>query len=351
VEILRYFIFFYCFLGVFIAGGLFFKKRNPPNITLALFIVLFTLEQLDFLYTTSEIVHLYPQYFLIIYPVCLLFGPSLWLHFRYIKDPELKFRYWHLLHSIPFILFVSIFLLPVFQFDGPERIIYARDNFMNYFMPLNYIRTSHVSIYGILMVFVIVRDRLYRKNSQGIYLTIIAIIYLLTAVLQQYLTMFAENYGQFALYFFLASTIVLIAGFVLYAYPNILQEFQQKYFSSTLNTTDRERIIAKLNESRTDRDIFLNSKLNLNYFCEQIGERPQYVSQVLSEDFSTSFSGFVNTIRVDYASQILLDPSKDHLKILAVAFESGFNNNVTFNKAFVKFKGVTPGKFRKERSQ
>ena len=256
MDILRYFIFFYCFLGVFTAGGLFFKTRSPANITLAIFIILFTLEQLDFLYTTSEIVHVYPKYFLIIYPVCLLFGPSLWLHFRYVKNPELHFKYRHLLHAIPFLLFVIIFMLPLFKHGGAERIQFARDNFMDHFMPLNYIRTSHVSFYGLLMVFVIVRDKIYRNNKQGIYLSIIAIIYLLTAVLQQYLTMFADSYRQFALYFFLASSIVLIAGFVLYAYPNLLQQLHQKYFSSTLNSEDRARIQSKLQNAQSNTGFF-----------------------------------------------------------------------------------------------
>ncbi len=43
--------------------------------------------------------------------------------------------------------------------------------------------------------------------------------------------------------------------------------------------------------------------------------------------------------------------SKNCLKILAVAYECGFNNSVTFNKAFVKFVGITPGKFRKLRKE
>lgn len=348
MEFLRYFIFLYCFMGVFIAGGLFFKRRSPANVTLALYILFFTMELIDFLYSTSDILYIYPEFNLILYPVCLLFGPSLWLHFNYIKNPTLKFQSKQLLHGIPFLLFILYLIPNFFVYDGLERLRYIHSNFMNHIMPLNYIRTTHVAAYGFVMLVVIYRERLYKNNRKGIYLLIIAIIYFLTAVLQSYLTRFADNFRQFSIYFFLASTIFLIAGYVLFRYPELLEQIQEKYFNSNLHSSDKERIIYKIEETRSTPSVFLDSKLNLNKFCLSIDERPHHVSQVFSEIFETSFTHFVNKERVEVAKRILQDPSKDALKILAVAFESGFNNNVTFNKAFVKFTGMTPGQFRKK---
>jgi AraC-like DNA-binding protein len=348
VELLRYFIFFYCFFGVFIAGGLFFKNRSFANIMLALFIFLFTLEQLDFLYTTTDLVKIYPGYFLYIYPICLLFGPSLWLHFRFVQHPGSTFKYYHLFHLVPFVLFTVFLLLPLLKMEGHARLTFAHENFNNYIMPMNYIRTSHVSFYGLMMIFVIFRDKIYTQRPQGMYLTVIAIIYFLTAVLQSYLTRFADSYRQFAVYFFLASCLVLVSGFVLYMYPEILQQFQKKYFHSNLKPADRTRIIRKIESCKVDTAVFLNSLLSLHDFSAGINEKAHHISQVFSEDFSTSFSNFVNQQRIEYAKSLLSDSEYDNLKILAVAFESGFNNNVTFNKAFVKFTGVTPGKYRKE---
>jgi len=93
MEILRSIIFLYCFLGIFISGGLFFYKRSIANISLALFILFFTLEQLDFLYTTSSLLSQYPKYFLITFPLCFLFGPTLWIHFKYVKNPGKRFNF------------------------------------------------------------------------------------------------------------------------------------------------------------------------------------------------------------------------------------------------------------------
>lgn len=215
-------------------------------------------------------------------------------------------------------------------------------------MPLNYIRTSHVSLYGLVMIYFIIKERIYKLKKQGIYLTLIVAIYFVSAILQSYLTSFADSYRQFVIYFFIASTIILISGFILYAYPNILEQLHQKYFSSNLNEKERRRIVLKIEQLDLEEFFFLNSTLDLKTFCEMIDERPHYVSQVFSEEFATSFSNFINKKRIEYAKNMLRDPGYDNLKILAIAFESGFNNNVTFHKAFVKFCGMTPGKFRKQ---
>ncbi|NND88151.1 MAG: AraC family transcriptional regulator, partial [Flavobacteriaceae bacterium] len=335
----------------FIAGGLFFKKQTAANIALALYIILFTCELLDFLYATSEVILLYPDFYLWGYSLCFLFGPVLWLHFKYIQQPEARFNYWDLLHGIPFIIFLFFVIWPLLQMESVDRIAYTRKNFNNEMMPLNYIRTTHVTLYGAWMLFVIIKNKLFKNSKLGLYLTTLTLIYFLTAVLQSYLTRFADSFFQFVWYYFLASTIVLIAGFVLYRYPELLQHIQDKYFSSILKDSDRKRIIQKIEDLKKDQTYFLNNNLQLSSFCEHIDEKPHQVSQVFSSHFDTSFTHFINAQRIEHAKMLLKDPEKDHLKILAVAFESGFNNNVTFTKAFSKVTGSTPGKFRKRRGK
>jgi AraC-like DNA-binding protein len=65
----------------------------------------------------------------------------------------------------------------------------------------------------------------------------------------------------------------------------------------------------------------------------------------LSELAGNNFYDFINGYRIMEAKRLLLDPSKRHYTVLAIAFESGFNSKTTFNKVFRKVTGLTPTEF------
>ena len=56
----------------------------------------------------------------------------------------------------------------------------------------------------------------------------------------------------------------------------------------------------------------------------------------------------LNKYRIDEAKALLND---DHLNISDVLYASGFNNRVSFYKAFKKFEGITPTEFRSKMEQ
>jgi AraC-like DNA-binding protein len=55
----------------------------------------------------------------------------------------------------------------------------------------------------------------------------------------------------------------------------------------------------------------------------------------------------VNTYRVEEAKRKLVDPSRKHYSLLAIAEEVGFNSKSAFNTAFKKQTSMTPSEFRK----
>jgi YesN/AraC family two-component response regulator len=66
------------------------------------------------------------------------------------------------------------------------------------------------------------------------------------------------------------------------------------------------------------------------------------INQNLHKDFNT----FINEYRIDEAIGMLEDDSG--LALGNVAYEVGFNNNVTFYKAFKKYKGTSPSEYLRE---
>jgi AraC-like DNA-binding protein len=213
-------------------------------------------------------------------------------------------------------------------------------------MPLNYIKAFHVLIYG-CMSFLFLRRNILDWNLDRLnYAKVLVFIYLSTAFTQACLTIFAKQYATFAIYFFLSSTLVLFLAYVLNYRPELLNKLQKKYLGSSLNEADCQRITKKIKAFLQDHLQVVSRNLTLDQMCKKIGEKKHHVSQSISQEFKTSFNDLVNFQRIEYAKSILRDPTKDDLKILAVAIESGFNNKNTFNRAFTKFTNQTPSSFR-----
>ncbi|MCB0372566.1 MAG: AraC family transcriptional regulator, partial [Muricauda sp.] len=67
-------------------------------------------------------------------------------------------------------------------------------------------------------------------------------------------------------------------------------------------------------------------------------------SQVINEHFNLSFFDFINKYRVEEAERLL--ESNQLMTITDIAFEAGFNNRVSFYKAFKKVHDITPTEYK-----
>jgi len=111
-----------------------------------------------------------------------------------------------------------------------------------------------------------------------------------------------------------------------------------KYRKSSLapETADQHR--QAFEKLMREEKPYLDGTLRLADLASRLGLSPHNLSQVLNQD------GY----RVDEAKALLKNPAKTHLSVLALAFEAGFNNKNSFNRAFKARVGVTPSAFQKE---
>lgn len=333
--------------AVFIAGGLFFKSGNLRSRSISLFVLLFGLEIAEYLYSTSSVVYMYPQYYgLAYFPIGFLYGPLLFIHLSTLLERKQSTLH-YALHFIPFLVMI-IFMMDIYAMDGAERIIHIKENFLNRIMPYNYARAIHILGYGIACLVIVRKKHDIDNTIDRLYATAICVIYFFAAALIFIYTLFADNWRQFIYYYVVVNAIVLIIGYLLYSKPNFLKSLSKKYFSSTLSQDLMEKIKVQIHEKVVESRAFLDRGLNLKKMADLIGESSHRISQTMSVLVGKNFNDYVNFYRIENAKELLLDTKFDHYKIEAIAIESGFNNKVTFYKAFVKQTGVTPSVFRQE---
>ncbi|RAK63492.1 helix-turn-helix domain-containing protein [Hymenobacter edaphi] len=94
--------------------------------------------------------------------------------------------------------------------------------------------------------------------------------------------------------------------------------------------------------------LYRRPELRLDALAERLGLSRHHLSQVLNEQLGLNFFEYLNALRVAEAQELLRATSRRQRNIIEVAYAVGFNNKVSFNKAFKQATGLTPSEFRQQ---
>lgn len=97
----------------------------------------------------------------------------------------------------------------------------------------------------------------------------------------------------------------------------------------------------------SDFDIILVPELSLAMLSHQLKISPKLISTTLNNELHKNFHDFINDYRVEEVKKRLIDPQYNHLTILAIAMDAGFNSKSTFNRIFTKVTGMSPKGFKR----
>ncbi|EOZ98115.1 transcriptional regulator, AraC family [Indibacter alkaliphilus LW1] len=108
-------------------------------------------------------------------------------------------------------------------------------------------------------------------------------------------------------------------------------------------------IADKVRDAIKDEEFFRNENVSIKELAELIGEQPYLVSQAINTVMGKTFFELINEERVNVAKRLLTDEKYNHLSLVGIGFESGFNSKTTFNTTFKKHTGMTPSEFKKSK--
>ena len=99
----------------------------------------------------------------------------------------------------------------------------------------------------------------------------------------------------------------------------------------------------QLKELMDSQQLYLNPELSVADLANELGTNRTYLSNLINQHMKTSFSNYVNSLRVKYAKDLLLS-TDDTIEEIYKA--SGFQSRSTFWRAFSQVEGCTPKDFR-----
>jgi AraC-like DNA-binding protein len=301
-------------------------------------------------------------------------GPLFWFYTLSLTEPGFQYRKQYLLHFLPFgmsyvLLLVLIFLdytalswqreflfvikmgsLILYAIAALRRLFKHHQTVENIFSNLEDKRLKWLSIlgYGILVAAAVASGSFIAGQLSLISFSGAGTLYANVAVCAFIYVMGYFGVRQNAIFDLemmrhpLNKTVY---------YDEALQQSEPamapRYKKSGLSEEKAELIYNELIALMTEREPYLDKDLTLMNLAAALNTNPNYLSQVINVFENQNFFEFINSYRVRKVQQAILSNKFDHLNLLGIALDCGFNSKASFNRAFKKITGQTPSEFRK----
>ncbi|MDC6366699.1 MULTISPECIES: helix-turn-helix domain-containing protein [Flavobacteriaceae] len=365
MELSHSFILALALQSIFIAVLFIFRKSHTryANILLAFFLfatawmLIFTVVFWSQLLYTPQYVHSFFTYYI---PLST-FAPLFFFYIRKIvtdKSISLNKDFWHF---IP-LLYVIIGIVPFFFLSRESKmdlVLLGQSREYAYLLfPYGYLDAALILImiaYGVTIFYkywkVYKGNRDLRIWTRAIILAFLGCVLSFTLNLTFYFLGLVSPEQDFVVIVFLSAFSLVISYFA-FNYSAIFNGTPiedvlpfVKYKKTGLSKNYSLELKSKLENLMTNDKPYLNSELRLDNLAELLGISRHHASQIINEYFKSNYFDFINSYRVVEAIE-LLEVKKKEITLSEVGYLSGFNNTVSFNKAFKKNTGMTPSKFR-----
>lgn len=155
--------------------------------------------------------------------------------------------------------------------------------------------------------------------------------------------------GVFCILTMLNDVFLFVVAFVLIVMAAETVLNQHKDIRLQLIVSDRSDAREKsrrLKEAVVVNRLYEDAELTLSSLAIKLGLHPHELSRIINTGLDKNFSDFINEFRVREVSRKMRDPAYDHLNLLGIAYESGFNSKTTFNRVFREITGKTPVEYK-----
>jgi len=350
-------------IGLFIALILNLKKSSDriANLLISIFILLSSLFILHVCIFVTNVQFKFPHSLFITITFNLLYGPLLYFYFKRITSGY-KFKTIDALHLTPFFLFL-IYFMKYYVLSADEK-LHILLNRVETFDPIIFylviIKVVSLLIYGYLIYRICMKSK--KNKSSDKFEVIIKweknIMILNSVYVFSHILYVLMMVGFVSMSFLIhpqlisMSLIILFVGYTAYVQPIV---FNRNYYSKGLlflkykKSGLTESLSYELKEQLLklfyDEKIYKINDINLDTLSERLGTNRHSASQVINEHFNMNFFNLINKFRIQEALEIFKNDTNHNLNIIDVAYDVGYNNKVTFNKAFKEEMNITPSKF------
>ena len=353
----------------------FFVATNPQKVNLkankwlALFLFSIGCLLIDSAFSRANIYQKYPHLISVTDAFTFMVAPALYLSINYFVSPAKQFKKIELLHFLPALL-IFLLQIPLYLQSEKEKlksidtpIVETKSNIITGIILL----ILPLTIYWVLSFRKLIKHqkniRLFSSALETIDLAwlryfLFGAAFMVTIGLND-ITKFFPSLLTYSPLFYLGAAyyltyFILKQGEIFSSKPEVtlaikslIDENEQiKSTKKQLLTEEQITILkASLSDLMNTKKPYLESTLSLPTLAQMMQISTHELSYLINEGFADNFFGFVNNYRVEESKRLLISPKFQHLSMVGIAFEAGFNSKTAFNTTFKKVTGLSPTEF------
>ena len=357
------FYFFVSLIGFYVTFVLLINKKidKQARILIATFVFVHSLFILNICVNQTNYVFEFPHTYLMSTWSSFLYGPLLFLYYKRVsKSTDL--RKTDLWHFLPTLLLTIYLVFTVYGFSGSEKVnqmlqrleIGLNPGDSTKLVLLVVVKAISLGVYAFFVHLILTNNKhglnkktiIWQKNIYLIHVSYV-VVYLIYGT---YIIADINSGVFYQVPIFFMSAMVLCIGYAANVQPDVFSgryaytnRLFPKYVKSGLTDSLSQELKQNLSNLFQKEKLYRNNDINLDMVAEKLGTTRHNASQLINEHFNMSFREFVNSHRIQEAKELLAN--QNELNIIDVAYEVGYNNKVSFNKAFKKDTQLTPSQY------
>ncbi len=181
-------------------------------------------------------------------------------------------------------------------------------------------------------------------------LQLMAFTPLILALNLEYIILYMPVFGQiFFIYIFfkLSNSSILYSNPVVQYLAESVKKQSVKYANIKLDNSQTEFINKQITEYLESSKSYLKNEFNISALSKELNISSNIISMVINSKAGSNFPDYINSLRIQKATELLKDNKSHKLTIEAIGFECGFNNRTSFYNAFRKHTGKLPTEYIK----
>jgi AraC-like DNA-binding protein len=338
-------------------------SHYKPNRLLAVILLLFACTMTEYVLYWTGYLKIYVHWSNISLTFPFLFGPLLWLYFRFVFEQRpVGWRDgWQ---ALPFLAFLLAYL-PYYLLSAAQKSaisIGAAPAPVPPWLGMTCVWMSIAHLFGYTFwhfIYLRRQPHVGQSNRWALWLNIFLFGYALAYTSYYVLVRFDFFNQAWDYHISLAMTLfiylIAVSGYVR---PAVFQGYRlsetapaAKYRNSGLTYAAIQSLFLRLSQLMESEQLYRNPELNLDLLAHRLGASKHHVSQVINACTEGTFFDYVNRLRIEEAKILLAERSRSDLNVIEVAYAVGFNNKVSFNTAFKKVTGITPTAYRHQNAR